>query len=60
MGGEDADPAVTHSYTHDARGNVTGNGRLSFVYDLSEQPVSVLRGGLSSRGAPVYGEHLII
>jgi RHS repeat-associated protein len=29
------------SYTHDARGNVTNDGRFSFSYDLSNQPVSM-------------------
>lgn len=32
---------VTASYSYDARGNVTNNGRTSFVYDRSEQPVAV-------------------
>lgn len=32
---------IWKTYGHDARGNVTSNADLSFVYDLSNQPVSM-------------------
>ncbi len=35
------DGGTVRTITHDARGNVIGLGDLSFVYDLSDQPVSV-------------------
>ena len=45
---------LVRSYAHDARGNVTGNGRLSFVYDLSNRPASI--SGAAS-GTFVYDAH---
>ncbi len=37
----DTGPGGTRSVAHDARGNVTILGGLTFVYDFSDQPVSV-------------------
>ncbi|MEM9617327.1 MAG: hypothetical protein AAF936_05140, partial [Pseudomonadota bacterium] len=36
-----ADGSVWRDYTHDGRGNVTDNDRLTFTYDRADQPVSV-------------------
>jgi RHS repeat-associated protein len=36
---------AARSLTYDNRGNVTALGRLSFVYDASDQPVQTLDGG---------------
>ncbi len=37
----DTGSSGTRSLTHDARGNVTALGGLSFTYDYSDQPVSI-------------------
>lgn len=49
------DGAGWKTYAYDNRGNVTNNGRLSFVYDAAEQPVSM--SGAAS-GAYVYDGNL--
>jgi RHS repeat-associated protein len=36
-----ADGSIWRDYAHDARGNVTGNDRLTFTYDAAEQPTAI-------------------
>ncbi|WP_417468154.1 RHS repeat-associated core domain-containing protein [Maricaulis sp.] len=45
---------VWRNYTHDNRGSVTSNGQLNWVYDRSEQPVSMSG---SDSGSFVYDAH---
>ena len=42
-----ADGNISRSYGYDSRGNVTSNGRLSFVYDAANQPTSMSGSGIS-------------
>ena len=40
----DTGPGGNKTLLHDARGNVTALGALTFIYDLSDQPTAVLGG----------------
>lgn len=51
----DTGPGGNKALSYDSRGNVTGLGGLSFVYDLSDQPVSVSGTG---PGGAVSGTYL--
>ena len=44
----DTDEDVYNSYSHDARGNVTGDGRHAFTYDRANQPTALSGSGNSA------------